>query len=299
MRFTIWHSSGDPRDYIETAVAAEAAGFDSTAMHEGLFYPEKVSRPYPYTADGKRGWEPTAPFLEPTTMLAAVFASTTTLRAYTYVLKFSLHQPLLVAKRAATLVAISQGRFGLGVGQAVWPEEFAPVQMDFESRRPRMIEGIEIVRRALTGEWFEYHGEYYDFPRIISSPGITEPMPIYVGGHRGRSLADAVDYSDGWLGVPSSWEETERCVRKLHALLDERGRPRDAFEIHGGVTGASTLDDFRRMEELGLTDIIVSPAADYRSHSQAMTTVDKSEWVKRFGHEVLEQLGTPSVSSAS
>src|SRR4051794_38399037 len=60
MRFTIWHSSGDPQDYIDTAVAAEAAGFHSTAIHEGLFYPEHVSRPYPYTEDGKRGWEPTA-----------------------------------------------------------------------------------------------------------------------------------------------------------------------------------------------------------------------------------------------
>jgi alkanesulfonate monooxygenase SsuD/methylene tetrahydromethanopterin reductase-like flavin-dependent oxidoreductase (luciferase family) len=296
MRFTLWHSTGDPQDYIETAVAAEAAGFDSTAMHEGLFYPEYVSRPYPYTEDGKRGWEPTAPFLEPTTMLAAVFARTTTLRAYTYVLKFSLHQPLLVAKRAATLAAISGDRFGLGVGQAVWPEEFAPVQMDFASRRPRMIEGIEVVRRALTGDWFEYHGRYYDFPRIMSSPGVAVPMPIYIGGHRGKSLADAVDHADGWVGVPSTWEETERCVRALHRLLDERDRSRDEFEIHGGVMGASAVDDFRRMEELGLSDVIVSPAADYRSHSGELTVADKVDWVKRFGHEVLEQVGTPSVS---
>ncbi len=296
MRFTIWHSTGDPQDYIETAIAAEAAGFDSVAMHEGLFYPEHVSRPYPYTDDGKRGWEPTAPFLEPTTMLAAVFARTTTLRAYTYVLKFPLHQPLLVAKRAATLAILSGNRFGLGVGQAVWPEEFAPVQMDFASRRSRMIEGIEIVRRALTGEWFEYHGEYYDFPRMMSSPGITAPMPVYIGGHKGKSLADAVDYSDGWVGVPSTWEETERCVNSLHSLLDERGRSRHDFEIHGGVMGASTVDDFRRMEELGLTDAVVSPASDYRSHSGEMTTVDKIEWVKRFGQEILERVGSPSIS---
>jgi probable F420-dependent oxidoreductase len=295
VRFTIWHSSGDPADYIETAIAAEAAGFDSTAMHEGLFYPEVVSKPYPYTEDGKRGWTPDAPFLEPMTMLAAVFARTTTLRAYTYVLKFSLHQPLLVAKRAATVAAISGNRFGLGVGQAVWPEEFAPVQMDFESRRPRLIEGIEIVRRALTGDWFEFHGEYYDFPRIMSSPGVSAPVPIYVGGHKGKSLSDAADVADGWVGVPSTWEETERCVRKLHDLLDERGRSRDGFEIHAGVMGASTVDDFRRLEELGVTDVIVSPVADYRTHSGAMSAAEKADWAKRFGHEILERVGTPSL----
>jgi probable F420-dependent oxidoreductase len=294
MRFTIFHTSGGPLDYIETAVAAEEAGFDSAAMHEGLFFPETVSRPYPYSEDGKRNWAPTVPFFEPMCILAAISARTTTLRTYTYVLKFSLHQPLLVAKRAATLAAISGNRFGLGVGQAVWPEEFAPVQMDFESRRPRMIEGIEIVRRALTGDWFEYHGQYYDFGRIISSPGISEPMPIYIGGHRGPSFRDAVEHADGWLGVALTGEETERCVHKLHALLDERGRSRDDFEIHGGVMAASTVDDFRRLEELGLTDIIVTPAS-LREYSGELTAADKVEWVKRFGHEILEKMGTPSL----
>ncbi|CAB4933987.1 unannotated protein [freshwater metagenome] len=290
MRFSLWHSTGDPRDYIETAVAAEAVGFTSVAMHEGLFYPEVVSRPYPYTADGSRGWEPDAPFLEPMTLLAAVFARTTTLRAYTYVLKFSLHQPLLVARRVATLALISGNRFGLGVGQAVWPEEFAPVQMDFESRRPRMIEGIEIVRGALTGEWFEYHGEYYDFPRIMSSPGVSEPVPVYIGGHKGPSLRDAVDHADGWVGVPSTWEEAERCARRLHELLDERGRSRDEFEIHGGVMGAATVEEFHRLEELGYTDVVVSPAADYRSHEGELTTQEKIDWVGRFADEVITKM---------
>src|ERR1700736_3474749 len=135
MRFTIWHSTGDPQDYIQTAIAAEEAGVTSTALHESVFYPEQASAPYPYSEDGERHWAPDAPFLEPMTMLAAIFARTETLRAYTYVLKFPLHHPLLVAKRASTLAAISQGRFGLGVGQAVWPEEFEYTQTDFDSRR--------------------------------------------------------------------------------------------------------------------------------------------------------------------
>src|SRR3978361_838067 len=151
LRFTIFHTSGGPLDYIETAGAAQEAGFPPAAMQRGLFCPVRCPMPYPSSAEGGRNWDPRPPFYEPMAILAAVFARTTTLRAYTYVLKFSLHQPLLVAKRAATLAAISGDRFGLGVGQAVWPEEFAPVQMDFESRRPRMIEGIEIVRQALTG----------------------------------------------------------------------------------------------------------------------------------------------------
>jgi hypothetical protein len=59
--------------------------------------------------------------------------------------------------------------------------------------------------------------------------------------------------------------------------------------------GASTVDDFRRLEELGVTDVIVSPVADYRTHSGAMSAAEKADWAKRFGHEILERVGTPSL----
>jgi probable F420-dependent oxidoreductase len=290
MRFTIWHSTGDPDDYIETAIAAEEAGFTSTSLHESVFYPKTASAPYPYSDDGERHWEPEAPFLEPMVMLAAIFARTTTLRAYTYVLKFPLHHPLLVYKRAATLHAISHGRFGLGLGPAVWPEEFEYTQTDFASRRERLLEGIEIIRLAGTGEMVEYHGQHYDFGPLLSSPGIPGAMPIYIGGHKLPSLRMAVDVADGWVGVPSTWEETARCVSRLHELLDERGRSYDDFEIHGGALEARTLDDFRRLEDMGLTDIVVSPTPDYATHSGELTTRDKVEWVERFSDKILARV---------
>lgn len=290
MRFTIWHSTGDPEDYLTTAIAAEEAGFTSTALHENVFYTQEASARYPYSEDGGRHWAPDAPFLEPMTMLAAIFARTQTLRAYTYVLKFPLHHPLHVAKRAATVAAISNGRFGLGVGQAVWPEEFEYTQTDFASRRERMLEGIEIIRLVTSGEMVDYHGKHYQFGRLLASPGIPGGLPIYIGGHKGPSLRAAVDVADGWVGVPSTWEETERCVRRLHELLDERGRSREDFEIHGGVMDARTIDDFRRLEELGLTDIIVSPSADYRTHRAELSARDKGGWINRFSDEVLARV---------
>jgi hypothetical protein len=100
----------------------------------------------------------------------------------------------------------------------------------------------------------------------------------------------AVDVADGWVGVPSTWEETARCVGRLHELLDKRGRSYDDFEIHGGALEAKTLDDFRRLEDMGLTDIVVSPTPDYATHSGELTTRDKVEWVERFSDKILARV---------
>jgi probable F420-dependent oxidoreductase len=291
VRFTIWHSTGDPDSYLRTAVAAEQAGFTSTALHESVFFPEQASARYPYNADGKRHWGPETEFLDPIVVLTAILARTTTLRAFTFVMKFPLRHPLLVAKQATTLAILSGNRFGLGVGQSVWPEEFEYTQTEFASRRERMVEGIEIVRLASSGEMIEYNGEHYQFGRLQQSPGVSEPLPIYVGGHRGQSLEIAARYSDGWCGRPDTWEEAERCVRRLHELLDEYGRKREDFVIHDGVLEAGTLDDYRRMEELGVTDCIVTPQAVYGKHADSsLTTEDKVDWVNRFGDEIIARM---------
>jgi probable F420-dependent oxidoreductase len=288
MRFTIWHSGGDADAYFRTAEAAEENGWTSMCLHESVFFPEQASAAYPYTEDGKRHWPPETPFLDPMILLAGVLARTTTLRTFTFVLKFPLRHPLLVAKQAATAAVMSDNRFALGVGQSVWPEEFANTDTDFETRRQRLIEGVEIVRLATSGEMVEYHGENYDFGRLQQAPGASEPLPIYLGGHKAPSLRLAAEIADGWCGVPSTYEEMERCIGRLDAHLDERGRDRSAFPVHAGVLAADSVDDFRRMEEVGITDAIVTPwAAEELSHADEVSTAAKLEAIERFSDRVV------------
>ena len=56
--------------YVPLARAAEAAGWDSIAVPDGLFYYEKTSAPYPYSADGSRFWAADTPFLDPWASMA-------------------------------------------------------------------------------------------------------------------------------------------------------------------------------------------------------------------------------------
>ena len=91
-----------------------------------------------------------------------------------------------------------------------------------------MDECIEIVRGLSRGEYFEYHGEFYDIPKIKITPGATEPLPILVGGHSDAALRRAVRLCDGWMhagGDPESpaLKQLRRTVTE-HALVELAGK---------------------------------------------------------------------------
>src|ERR1700759_4134429 len=108
MRFTIWNTGADPDEFFPVAQAAEAAGWSSMCLNEGTFQPERQeSELYPFTADGRRNWQPDTPYLEPMTVLPAVATHTEKLRLLTWVLKLPLREPLTFAKQVATAALMS------------------------------------------------------------------------------------------------------------------------------------------------------------------------------------------------
>jgi cytosine/adenosine deaminase-related metal-dependent hydrolase len=69
---------------------------------------------------------------------------------------------VLVAKQASSLAFLSGNRLGLGVGISPWPEDFAAMGVDWARRGKRMDECMDILRGLTSGEFFEYHGDFYD-----------------------------------------------------------------------------------------------------------------------------------------
>ena len=110
--------------YVPLARAAEAAGWDSIAVPDGLFYYEKTSAPYPYSADGSRFWAADTPFLDPWVVIATMAGATERIRFYPSVLKLAVRDPLLVAKELSSCAVLTGERVGLGVGLSPWPEDF-------------------------------------------------------------------------------------------------------------------------------------------------------------------------------
>jgi probable F420-dependent oxidoreductase len=255
VRFTYAEAMTDPTFYVPLAKAAEAAGYTSMTVPDSIGYPFESDSTYPYTPDGSREFLDGKAFIETFVLTAALGMVTTTLRFTSFVLKLPIRPPVLVAKQAGSLAVLIGNRLGLGVGISPWPEDFELMGVPFAKRGKRMDECIEIVRGLTTGDYFEFHGEFYDIPKTKMTPAPTEPIPILVGGHADAALRRAAR-ADGWMHGGGDPEELDPLLRRLKQLREEEGRT-GPFEIHVISADAFTVDGIKRLEDTGVTDVIV------------------------------------------
>ena len=116
MRFTFVEAMINPTFYAPLARKAEDCGFHSFAVPDSVIYPEFSDTTYPYTADGKREFLENKPIIDPFVLIATMAAVTEKLRFYPFVYKLPIRQPVLAAKQATSLAAITNNRFSLGCG---------------------------------------------------------------------------------------------------------------------------------------------------------------------------------------
>lgn len=259
MKFSVAFPMIEAAHFLPLAQRAEQVGFDAVAVPESVFYPEVVSAKYPYTPDGDRFWPAETPFLDPFVAIPAMAAVTTTLNFYTNVLKLAIREPLLVAKALMSAAVLSGDRVGIGVGLSWIPEEFEWLHQNMRTRGKRTDEAIAILRLVASGEFEEFHGDYYDFDRLMIRPAPTSVPPIYVGGLSEAGLRRAATLGDGWISVLNSTEEVSGIVERLGDLRREYGRDTEPFEIKVIASDAADYDGFRRLADVGVTDIMVCP----------------------------------------
>lgn len=286
MRFTYAETMTDPTFYVPLAQAAEAAGYTSMTIADSVAYPKESDATYPYTPDGNREFLEDKPFIEAFVLSAAIAAATTTLRLTPFVVKLPIRPPVLVAKQAASIAALSGNRFGFGVGISPWPDDFEIMGVPFERRGARMDECIDIVRGLTAGGYFEYHGEFYDLPPIKISPVPTEPIPILIGGHSGPALRRAAQRGDGWMHAGGDPAELDRLLAKLDVLRAEYGTRKD-FEIHVISLDGFTVDGVKRLEDKGVTDVIVGFRYPYTTEPDTESLNTKIAHLSRFAEKVI------------
>ncbi|ROO85971.1 putative F420-dependent oxidoreductase [Actinocorallia herbida] len=257
MRFTYAEAMTDPSYYLPLAKAAEDAGYHSITVPDSLMYPEVSDSTYPYTEDGDRAFLEDKAFIETFVLTAAMGAVTSRLRFTPFVLKLPIRPPVLVAKQASSIAALIGNRLSLGVGLSPWPEDFAAMGVPWARRGKRMDECIDIVRGLTSGEYFSYKGEFYDVESMKMCPAPTEPIPILVGGHSDAALRRAVIRGDGWMHAGGDGEELDALLTRLQGIREAEGKANDPFEIHAISFDAYTVDGVRRLEDKGITDVIV------------------------------------------
>lgn len=288
MRFTYAEAMTDPTYYIALAKAAEAAGYDAMTIPDSVAYPYESDSTYPYIPDGSRDFLDGKAFIESFVLAGALCAVTTTLRFNFFVLKLPIRPPALVAKQAGSLAALFDNRLGLGVGTSPWQEDYELMNVPFAKRGKRMDECIEIIKGLTTGEYFEFHGEFYDIPKTKMTPAPSKPVPILVGGHADAALRRAAR-CDGWMHGGGDPEELDGLIAKLNRFRAEQGQT-GPFEIHVISADAFSVDGIKRLEDKGVTDVIVGFRIPYITGQDTEPLADKIRNLEWFADNVIAKL---------
>jgi alkanesulfonate monooxygenase SsuD/methylene tetrahydromethanopterin reductase-like flavin-dependent oxidoreductase (luciferase family) len=179
----------------------------------------------------------------PSTMAlaTAIGAITSRVGITTNIVQLPLHHPLRIAEDALTADIVSGGRFRLGLAGGYRQLEFDAFGVSTRNRATLMEEGVEVIRRAFTGEEFSFSGQHWELPALRVTPGPIRPggPEIWLGGTARPALERAARIADGFLasqdhhgtafleaaervGRPELRGQTARTARLLVAPDPER-----------------------------------------------------------------------------
>ncbi len=209
------------------------------------------------------------PILEGWITMTALAAKTSRIRLGQLVGANPFRHPAVLAKMAATLDQVSEGRLDLGLGWGSIDAEFETFGVPLGTRRERaeqLGETIEILRLMFAGEPFDYNGKHFMLKGAVGLPKPVQPnIPILIGG-AGKQLTMPLvaKYADWW-----------NCVTSARAQLDElaplRGNARLSVQypvamVHPG----DNLDEVRakverRMPAAGWGEPVIGTGEELRS----------------------------------
>lgn len=255
--------AGADRAVIDAvAKAAEDHGFATLWAGEHVVMVDDPESTYPYSDDGKIAVPAVADWLDPIVCLSFAAAATTTIGVATGVLLLPEHNPVLVAKQAASLDRLSNGRLTLGVGIGWSREEFDALGVPFAHRAKRTAEYVDAIRGLWRDDVASFSGDFVDFHSIRVNP---KPMrdghiPIVLGGNSDTALQRVVAWGDGWYGF--NLDDVAAVANRVE-LVDKlcHAAGRDRRELSLAVALRQPQDpDVAALAELGIDELVIVEA---------------------------------------
>ncbi|MFF7635874.1 TIGR03619 family F420-dependent LLM class oxidoreductase [Kitasatospora sp. NPDC008050] len=230
------------------AQTVEGLGFDLLMVSDHVAITPDLATRYP------------APFYEPFTTLSWLAGITTRVRLGTTVLIAPYRHPLLTARMAANLDALSGGRLVLGVGVGWARQEFAALGVPFERRGQLTTDHLRDIRAA----W----SDTADYG--------TRAIPIWVGGHSDAGLRRAVRLGDAWHPLRLTMPQLREGMQRLRAYAQEFQLPVPALaprialkpsaspvdgpdRLAGEGTTDQITDDLDQLRQLGAETVVLDP----------------------------------------
>lgn len=187
--------SATRENVLQTAKMAEQEGIDSLWVGERLLWPLNPQTPYPGSPDGSLSVELQI-VLDPLEILTYIAANTNKIILGTSVIDMLFHNPVILAKRFATLDVLSEGRIVAGLDIGWSKDEYQVSNVPFNDRGKRADEFIQILKKIWVDDIVKFKGEYYNIPAAIIEPKpIQKPhIPIYLGGFSPHTFTRIVKY---------------------------------------------------------------------------------------------------------
>lgn len=181
---------------ISLAKEADKKGFDSLWVLERLLWPISPHPGENFPLD----WQEV---LEPLELLTFVAAITDTIKLGTSVIDIFFHNPVILAKRFATLDLLSGGRAIAGLGIGWSRDEFLASNIPMEKLGKRADEYIRLLKSIWSDEIIRFYGEFYNVPpsKIGPKPIQKHSLPIYFGGSNPNTFSRMAKYANGRIGV--------------------------------------------------------------------------------------------------
>lgn len=200
------------------AKESEKEGIDSVWVLDRLLWPLNPQTPYAATPDG------TLPIefqntLDPLTTLTYVAGVTKQILLGTSIIDMFFQNPVVLAKRFATLDILSEGRTIAGLGIGWSKDEYEVSGIPYKDKGTRADEFLQVLKKIWTDEVVEFKGQFYNIPASKIGPKpLQEPHPpVLLGGFSPKTFSRILNYANGWIGVAGfgPLEQLEQLINSL------------------------------------------------------------------------------------
>jgi len=213
-------------------------------------------------------------FHEPLVMFGYLAAVTTTLELVTNVVILPQRQTVLVAKQAAEVDLLSQGRLRLGVGVGWNTVEYEALGENFTNRGKRLDEQVELMRRLWTEQTMTFDGSHHQVTGAGLAPlPMQRPIPVWIGAFTRPALERAGRLADGWFPPMSPGPELDEAREIVGRSAIAAGRDPATIGMEGQVTWRGDRQQFA--DELALWAAAGATHASVDTMGAGLRTVDE------------------------
>ena len=247
--------SSDAGAVREFAQAADALGYTHLLAFDHVIGADRSTRP-----DWNGPYDVNSLFHEVFVLFGFLAGLTTQLELTTGILILPQRQTVLVAKQAAEIDVLTNGRLRLGVGIGWNPVEYEALNENFSDRGRRSAEQVELLKLLWTEQSVTFAGRWHHVDAAGIKPlPVQRPIPVWFGGYQNATMQRIARLGNGWICTSPPNDRVREIRGVLAHELERARRDPSTVGIEGQMRLSSGLEECQRVanewKALGATHI--------------------------------------------